>query len=211
MPQSETVERILRTATLLFAERGFAETSMRTITSMADVNLAAVNYHFGSKKALIQAVFTRFLDPLCQHIEYGLNNIDKTNLTVPDILWVIARAFDKAHKQVGERPEHFARLMNLAYSQSQEHLRLYCSERYETTINRLQGLLRQAAPQISMAEFYWRLNFMLGASLFSLSSFHSIMTILGEKPNDDSMTQMCEYLVPAMGGMLQSDLQNDAS
>ena len=43
MAQSETVERILRTATLLFAERGFAETSLRTITSMADVNLAAVN------------------------------------------------------------------------------------------------------------------------------------------------------------------------
>ncbi len=56
--QSETVERILDAAEQLFAEKGFAETSLRLITSKAGVNLAAVNYHFGSKKALIQAVFS---------------------------------------------------------------------------------------------------------------------------------------------------------
>ena len=55
MAQSETVERILDAAEQLFAEKGFAETSLRLITSKAGVNLAAVNYHFGSKKALIQA------------------------------------------------------------------------------------------------------------------------------------------------------------
>ena len=49
MAQSETVERILDAAEQLFAERGFAETSLRLITSKAGVNLAAVNYHFGSK------------------------------------------------------------------------------------------------------------------------------------------------------------------
>ena len=57
MAQSDTVERILDAAEQLFAEKGFAETSLRLITSKAGVNLAAVNYHFGSKKALIQAVF----------------------------------------------------------------------------------------------------------------------------------------------------------
>lgn len=66
MAQSETVERILDAAEQLFAERGFAETSLRLITSKAGVNLAAVNYHFGSKKALIQAVFSRFLALLRQ-------------------------------------------------------------------------------------------------------------------------------------------------
>lgn len=50
MAQSDTVTRILDTAEVLFAERGFAETSLRNITSKARVNLAAVNYHFGSKR-----------------------------------------------------------------------------------------------------------------------------------------------------------------
>ncbi len=61
MAQSDTVERILDAAEILFAEKGFSETSLRLITSKAQVNLAAVNYHFGSKKSLIQAVFSRFL------------------------------------------------------------------------------------------------------------------------------------------------------
>lgn len=69
MAQSETVERILDAAEQLFAEKGFAETSLRLITSKAGVNLAAVNYHFGSKKALIQAVFSRFLGPFCASLE----------------------------------------------------------------------------------------------------------------------------------------------
>ena len=73
MAQSETVERILDAAEQLFAEKGFAETSLRLITSRAEVNLAAVNYHFGSKKALIQAVFSRFLGPFSQSLERELD------------------------------------------------------------------------------------------------------------------------------------------
>jgi len=49
MAQSETVERILDAAEQLFAEKGFAETSLRLITSKAGVNLAAVNYHSARK------------------------------------------------------------------------------------------------------------------------------------------------------------------
>ena len=63
MAQKDTARSILDAAEELFSERGFAETSLRNITTKADVNLAAVNYHFGSKKSLIQAVFARFLNP----------------------------------------------------------------------------------------------------------------------------------------------------
>ena len=46
----DTKKRILDAAETLFAEQGYAQTSMRAITARADVNLASVNYHFGSKK-----------------------------------------------------------------------------------------------------------------------------------------------------------------
>ena len=48
-----TRDRILDAAEELFAEQGFAS-SLRNITSSAGVNLAAVNYHFGSKEELIR-------------------------------------------------------------------------------------------------------------------------------------------------------------
>ena len=59
--QFSTKDRILNAAEGLFAQQGFAGTSLREVTSRADVNIAAVNYHFGSKEKLItQAI--RHLD-----------------------------------------------------------------------------------------------------------------------------------------------------
>src|SRR6266849_5837474 len=62
----DTKARILQVAERLFMEHGFSATSLRMITGEAKVNLASVNYHFGSKEALIEAVFTRRLAPLNQ-------------------------------------------------------------------------------------------------------------------------------------------------
>src|SRR4051812_50014156 len=59
MRRPDTKEIILDTAERLFAERSYASVSLREITAEAGVNLAAVNYHFGSKDALLLAVFQR--------------------------------------------------------------------------------------------------------------------------------------------------------
>jgi AcrR family transcriptional regulator len=203
MANSETVDKILHAATLLFAERGFAETSLRTITSMADVNLASVNYHFGSKKALVQAVFTRFLAPFCEVLEANLDQLSPKP-KVRDILLAAGDAFVLTQKRVGERPERFARLMSLAYTQSQEHLRKHCADKFGGTLRRFTELLQIASPTTDFMQFYWRMNFMLGASLFTLSSFESIVAMLGKAPEDVPIDEMLKYLVPAMSGMLQS-------
>src|SRR5256885_9532365 len=63
-PPHETRTRILDAAEELFMQHGFEATSMRLLTGKAGVNLAAVNYHFGSKDALIEALFRRRLDPM---------------------------------------------------------------------------------------------------------------------------------------------------
>ena len=65
-PHFSTKERILGAAETLFAQHGFAGTSLRQVTSRADVNLAAVNYHFGSKENLINEVFRRRMDEMSQ-------------------------------------------------------------------------------------------------------------------------------------------------
>src|SRR5690606_22540364 len=64
MPSSafSTKDRILGAAEELFAQFGFAGTSLRQVTSRADVNIAAVNYHFGSKENLVNEVFRRRMD-----------------------------------------------------------------------------------------------------------------------------------------------------
>ena len=62
--QFSTKERILDAAETLFAQYGFGGTSLRQVTSQADVNIAAVNYHFGSKENLVNEVFRRRMDEM---------------------------------------------------------------------------------------------------------------------------------------------------
>src|SRR5450759_1511200 len=65
-PGSETPERILVTAELMFAERGYGALSLRAITRAAGVNLAAIHYHFGSKEELLERIFERRCGPMNQ-------------------------------------------------------------------------------------------------------------------------------------------------
>ena len=78
---SDTRERILDVAERLFMENGYEATSMRTITSEAEENLASVNYHFGSKEALVCEVFRRRLGVQPQldlaHVKHGTEPADE--------------------------------------------------------------------------------------------------------------------------------------
>src|SRR5258705_19078 len=62
--RADTKTRILDTAEKLFGQNGFEGTSLRDITAQAEVNLAAVNYHFQSKDSLIDAVIERRIEPI---------------------------------------------------------------------------------------------------------------------------------------------------
>jgi len=209
MAQSDTVERILDAAEALFAERGFAETSLRTITSTAGVNLAAVNYHFGSKKELIQAVFARFLTPLCRELDDTLNELMAAS-DRPKTGLLLKALFDTATLQGrdsvdGERVQRFMRLLGLAYTQSQGHLRRYIVANYGDHYQRFTRLLQLSAPALDPLSFYWRLYFMLGATVFTLSSFDSIAAILKEDFNEEtSINTAANLLVPALTGMFEN-------
>ncbi len=198
MSQSDTVKRILDAAEELFAEHGFAETSLRTITTKADVNLAAVNYHFGSKKALIQAVFGRFLTPFTKLIESGLDNreLQKPDqpLTVEEILQFVSRAIAGVSEGDRKRLAIFMRLAGLAYTQGQGHLRKYLQSEYRGIFRRLMSLITKATPDLNPVERFWRFHFMLGATAFTMSSMESLQAIV----EHDFETQSTEEEIVAM-------------
>ncbi|WP_163557461.1 TetR/AcrR family transcriptional regulator [Halomonas sp. NO4] len=180
MAQTDTVTRILDTAEVLFAERGFAETSLRTITSKARVNLAAVNYHFGSKKALIQAVFARYLDPFTERFHGALDALEARH---PDGTIPLEELLESMARTVLEVPAErhslkvFMKLLGLAYSQAQGHLRRYIQEEYGSVFTRFTELVRRATPELPDAERFWRLHFVLGTVIFTLSGLDALRDI----------------------------------
>ena len=85
-----TKDRILHAAEELFAAQGFATTSLRQVTSRADVNIAAVNYHFGSKENLVNEVFRRRMDEMSRE---RLDALRKATEAQPRALEPILAAF----------------------------------------------------------------------------------------------------------------------
>ncbi|GAB2804351.1 transcriptional regulator PsrA [Halomonas shantousis] len=180
MAQTDTVTRILDTAEVLFAERGFAETSLRNITSKAKVNLAAVNYHFGSKKSLIQAVFARYLDPFTERFHAALDTLEARH---PDGVIPLEVLLETMARSVLEVPAErnslkvFMRLLGLAYTQAQGHLRRYIQEHYGSVFARFTALVRRATPDLPDGERFWRLHFMLGSVIFTFSGLDALRDI----------------------------------
>ncbi|MBB2496436.1 TetR/AcrR family transcriptional regulator [Aquipseudomonas ullengensis] len=209
MAQSETVERILDAAEQLFAEKGFAETSLRLITSKAGVNLAAVNYHFGSKKALIQAVFSRFLGPFCQSLERELDRRQakpegKTSLE--ELLIMLVEQALAVKPRSGNDLSIFMRLLGLAFSQSQGHLRRYLEDMYGKVFRRYLVLLHEAAPRIPPLELFWRVHFMLGAASFSMSGIKALRAIAeNDFGVDTSIEQVMRLMVPFLAAGMRSE------
>lgn len=89
-----TKRRLLDAAELLFAEQGFADTSVRDITSAAECNLASVNYHFGGKERLYVEVFKRSLKDLRQYRMSRIEAAMKENTaTLDSVLMAFSTSF----------------------------------------------------------------------------------------------------------------------
>jgi AcrR family transcriptional regulator len=212
MAQKDTARSILDSAEELFSERGFAETSLRNITTRAGVNLAAVNYHFGSKKELIQAVFARFLAPFCDDLGKALRGYEHglagQSPQLDALLRLLAETSMAAGGGNARRLGIFMRLLGLAYSQEQGHLRKFLRNHYGAVFERYMQLVTAASPELSDEERFWRIHFMLGATVFTLSGVESLTAMakhdLGVSTGIDGVV---DKLVPFLSSGFQAPHQ----
>jgi AcrR family transcriptional regulator len=212
-----TTDRILDAAEVEFASHGFVETSVRTITTKAKVNLAAVNYHFGSKKGLIQAVTDRFLGPLSQHLQIQLNAYEKSahqSQNDEHELRILFNILAQSCQYVAQHNHYslavFARLINTAYSQSQGHLRKHLTKQYGASFLYFMKILRQFMPVMTNEQFFWRFHYLLGMLVFSLSSSEALLAICeGEYASHRGLDQIMADLVPIMASAAQAPILGD--
>lgn len=161
--EDDTRRRLLDAAEALFAECGFAGTSLRTITGLARANLAAVNYHFGSKDELIRAVFLRRLQSLNEERLMQLAALEASSgpLTVEDVLAAFIRPSLRLQLE-GVQGARFTRLLGRAQTEVSESLHEFLRDHYAPVIRRFQQTLARILPQLSAEELTWRLQFALG-------------------------------------------------
>lgn len=185
---SDTGERILDVAERLFMAHGYEGTSMRMITGAAEVNLAAVNYHFGSKDALIEAVFQRRLDPMNAARVAELDRLEKEAGDGPLSPEAIIRAFIGESLAMIEDGRNggrtFVRLLGRTYTEPAKPIRTLIGRMYASTMARFKSAFTRALPELPGDELVWRLHFMFGTLSYTLAATDTVQLIAGFKPED---------------------------
>lgn len=201
-----TKDKILDAAEVFFADKGFNGTSLREITGQAEVNLAAVNYHFGSKKELIKAVMSRYMNELAPRLESSLQSLCHSNAEIN--LEEVFTAFVEPLLSLNELKENgtstFLQLLGRGYTDSQGFLRWFLTTQYPNVISYFVDAVKKAYPQLSAEEMFWRLHFTMGTVVFTMSSSEALIDIAAsdfDKKIDISgvIQQVIPYVAAGVG------------
>ena len=213
-----TKDRLLDAAEALFMEHGFEATSLRLITAAAGANLAAANYHFGSKEALFQAVLTRRLDPMNLERLELLDRFEGQSAPAPlGCDRILAALLIPALRLARDRARggnNFLRLLGRAYADPAPFIRRFLSEQYAQMITRFKGAFGRALPHLPKKELSWRLHFIMGALSYTLAGTDALKIISELNPLEtDNDEILLRRLAPFLLAGLNAPLPelNDVS
>lgn len=208
---ADTRERILDAAERLFMAYGYDGTSMRQITGEASVNLAAVNYHFGSKEALIREVFRRRLDWLNEERMRVLDRLEaeaggqpvKPSLIVDAFFGTLLRmADDEARGGMT-----FLRLLGRTLTEPSEFIRAFLAHEYKVVMDRFKEALFRALPDVPKAEIVWRFHFMLGATSYAIAGTDALRLVTDWQIEEEDSVDRLDRLVPRLMSFLIGGLR----
>jgi AcrR family transcriptional regulator len=202
---ADTKTRILDAAELLFTEHGFEATSLRSLTAAAGVNLAAVNYHFGSKEELFQAVLTRRLDPMNQERIDLLAKLEREAggkaLSCERILFAMLIPALRLARDEKRGGKNFLRVLGRAYADPAPFIRHFLSAHYAEMIGRYKEAFLRALPHLSRQELTWRLHFVMGALSYTLAGTDALKLFaqVAAADNDELLLQrLAPFLVAGL-------------
>lgn len=194
-----TKERILHTAARLFSERGFQNVSLRDITTAAHVNIAAVNYHFGSKVGLLADVFEEYAAPVnsarLKLLDECAAKAGDGRPDVSDILWaLLSPAFHAPDS--GIEGQYFRRMLGRMSSSSNPDVRRILFETFDAVSTRFVDMMSRACPDLPREELFWRLTCVYGAMMYAQADNGRIRTLAGDSFNSTNMDDALKYMIP---------------
>jgi len=197
MPSDQTRSAILAAAERLYADRGFSDVTLRDIVAEANVNLAAVNYHFGSKDELIAELFvTRSLALNRERLKELKAAEEQGGGRAP--VEVILRALVGPALRGCLGPENqrsaSARFMIRASIESVAPIRRI-KNREVDHLRKFAAAMRRALPDRSDAEIYWGLHFALAMSHHTIRESERLIRLSEGKCDLDDVDSVIERVV----------------
>ena len=170
---ANTRQRILDAAEKLFARQGFESTSLRSVIANAEVNLAAVHYHFRSKEGLVRAVIERRFTPVNDErlrllAKYETQAKNGREFQVEEILEAFLAPMLRVGLLHSGRGRLLMQLAGRLLQASDGTLEKVAAGEFEQVAARFIAALQRALPNLPKREIAWRMNFTIGAAARAL-------------------------------------------
>ncbi len=205
MTTNDMRERILNAAEHIFEEQGLEAVSLRAVTGEAGVNIAAVNYYFGSKAALLKAMTQRFFTSMnaeqLQRLEV-LEGLGRA-LTVSELLIAYATPIFNLFDAPRGREWVQAWMMAARAEMPMGHVstQLGGDSSVEVT-SRYYEALRRVLPHVPLAELWWR--FERANNLLMANQGRRVMTSFGGSSVENTKHDERAWLITFLSGALQA-------
>lgn len=189
LTQSEpTVTKILDSAEGLFADRGFNATSMRSITNHAGVNLASVNYHFGSKRQLIIEVIRRGIEPINTARLHALKKLETESAPRPGLEEILDAFYRPAFEYFQDASKiSFLRLLGRTLYETGDYTQELMEKDWMPLVETFLLAIQKALPEHQEEELIWSFHFAIGSMIFTVSQYEALEAMACEscKIRDD--------------------------
>lgn len=194
--------RLVEAAEKLFAEKGFEAVSVRDITKEAGANVAAVNYHFGSRDGLVIAVISRYIMPVNQE---RLARLERAERNGGDVREVIAAFVKPIVEQVGKSElseKLYCQLLGRIFSEQSVALPGELEYQTRTVVERFTKVLHKTLKEFPAEEVLWRLHFIVGGLIHLLTHSGFLYRVAGPITGHPSMDANIErFLDFAVSGL----------
>lgn len=199
---------ILETTEKLLAEHGFESVSLRDITTAADVNVAAVNYHFGSKEKLFEEIQCRYIEPVNAERLRCLAVLTENGRTpsVRELLEAFMRPFLTVVKSSEMSEKLFFKLMGRCVIDQQGDLPAAMIPEMKKVAEAFTQAMVVAAPDLSVEQILWRLHYTFGVMAQTLLHGDLLMKLTdGACGEPDAETQFQEMIAFCKAGFLAKE------
>ena len=161
--EAATKAAVFAAAERLFALHGFQNVSVRDITAEAGVNLASVNYHFGSKDALLFEIFRRRTAEMNRERARRLHEINDQYAGQPPIRDILRALIEPPMRwsQASSERRISMQFIIRARAEGSEQVRQALTNDVSHLV-RFAEALKRSRPDLPPEEIYWRLHFVLG-------------------------------------------------
>lgn len=161
--EAATKAAVFCAAERLFALHGFQNVSVRDITADAGVNLASVNYHFGSKDALLFEIFRRRTAELNRERARMLHEANDRNGGKPPVREILEALFAPPLKWASPDNDRRISVQFIIRSRSEGTAEMREALTKDVShLARFADALIAARPELPPETVYWRLHFCLG-------------------------------------------------